>query len=129
MWQKLKSERGSAMVEFAFVVMIFLMLFMGLVEFGRIFNAILTLDNAARQGARVAAVGKTDAEIRTAVKAVATQLTIEDSNITITPSIRPRFTAVTVRIDTSVKLIAPIISGVLQNPFPVYGQATMMMEQ
>jgi Flp pilus assembly protein TadG len=117
------------MVEFALVVTIFLMLFMGLVEFGRIFNAILTLDNAARQGARVAAVGKTDAEIRTAVKAVATNLDIEDSMISITPAVRPRFTAVTVRINSSVRLIAPIISGVLTNPFPVQGEATMMMEQ
>lgn len=116
------------MVEFALVIMIFLLLFMGLVEFGRIFNAILTLDNAARQGARLAAVGQTDTQIRTGVKAVASWMNLQDSNITITPTTRTRFTPISVKVNSTVTLIAPIISGILQNPFPVSGQATMMCE-
>lgn len=124
-----RQEKGSAMVEFALVITLFLMLFMGLVEFGRIFHAQLTLDNAARQGARVAAVRQSDDQIREAVRSVATQLKIADSDIQITPATRQRFTPVTVRVKTSIPLIAPIISGILQNPFPVSGQATMMMEQ
>ncbi|HHZ20467.1 MAG TPA: pilus assembly protein [Firmicutes bacterium] len=124
-----RQEKGSAMVEFALVITLFLMLFMGLVEFGRIFHAQLTLDNAARQGARVAAVGYSDAQVRAAVKSVATQLNLEDSDITITPSTRQKFDPVTVKVQTELPLIVPIISGLLQNPFPVSGQATMMMEK
>jgi len=77
----------------------------------------------------VAAVGYSDAQVRAAVKSVATQLNLEDSDITITPSTRQKFDPVTVKVQTELPLIVPIISGLLQNPFPVSGQATMMMEK
>jgi Flp pilus assembly protein TadG len=123
-----RNEKGSAMVEFALVIMLFLMLFMGLVEFGRIFHALLTLDNAARHGARVAAIGSSDTQIIAAVKNAAPQLVIRDADITIEASPRTRLNPITVTVRTKIHLIVPIISGLLQNPFPVQGQATMMLE-
>lgn len=129
MIHRLQEEKGSAMVEFALVITLFLMLLMGLVEFGRIFHALLTLENAARQGARVAAVGGSDLQIREAVRSVSRQVRVDDENITITPDSRPRFTPITVTVQGEVPLIVPIISGLLQNPFPVRSQATMMSER
>jgi len=55
-----KNERGQAMVEFALVIPIFLMLLLGILQFGIIFNNFITLTDAARAGSRVAAVSRLD---------------------------------------------------------------------
>ena len=47
-------ERGAELVEMAFVVLIFLVLMMGVFEFGRAFNIYQNITNAAREGARFA---------------------------------------------------------------------------
>jgi len=51
-----RTETGQALVEFTMILPIFLMLFFGLVDFGRAFYTWLIVTNAAREGARVAAV-------------------------------------------------------------------------
>jgi Flp pilus assembly protein TadG len=51
-----KSERGQGLVEFSLVLPIFLMLLMGIVDFGRVIWANDSLANAAREGARLAIV-------------------------------------------------------------------------
>ena len=48
---------GQGLVEFALVLPLLLLLIFGLVEFGRLFQAWLTLEHAARQAARYAASG------------------------------------------------------------------------
>ena len=47
-------EKGAEMVEMAFVLLIFLVLMMGVFEFGRAFNIYQNITNAAREGARFA---------------------------------------------------------------------------
>jgi len=47
-------EKGAELVEMAFVVLIFLVLMMGVFEFGRAFNIYQNITNAAREGARFA---------------------------------------------------------------------------
>lgn len=55
------SDRGASALEFALVVPILLVLVMGIIEFGFMFQAQLALTHAAREGARMAAVDKYDA--------------------------------------------------------------------
>ena len=50
--RKLSDERGASMVEAAFVLPILILLIFGVVEFGRAFNAQVTLTHAAREGVR-----------------------------------------------------------------------------
>jgi len=50
------TECGQALVEFAMVVPLFLLLLFALVDFGRAFYTWLLITNAAREGARAAAV-------------------------------------------------------------------------
>lgn len=45
-------ERGQALVEFAMLVPVFLLLLLGLLEFGFIFDQTMTLNYATREGAR-----------------------------------------------------------------------------
>lgn len=58
---ELRGERGVAALEFALVLPILVMLLLGIVEYGMIFGDQLALTHAAREGARLAAVGKFDA--------------------------------------------------------------------
>lgn len=51
--------RGQALVEFALVIPLVLLLFMGIVDFGRAIYAYNTISNAARDGARKAIVDQT----------------------------------------------------------------------
>lgn len=52
--RSLRDERGAALVEFAIVATVFLMLVFGAVSFGMIFSVKHTLTNAASEGARAA---------------------------------------------------------------------------
>ncbi len=55
---KIGSERGQTMVEFALVLPILLVLLLGIFQFGVAFNNYVTLTDAVRSGARVAAVSR-----------------------------------------------------------------------
>lgn len=59
---------GLAIVEFALVVPILLTLLLGIMEFGWLVRNSLTLSNAAREGARVASLGRTTTDIRTRIQ-------------------------------------------------------------
>ncbi len=63
-----RRERGAALVELAIVASIFLTALFGVVEFGRLFWTHNALRDAARRGARYAAVRKNDTAGQTAVK-------------------------------------------------------------
>lgn len=49
-------ERGAVALEFALILPILVMLMFGIVEFGRAYNTIISLNGAAREGARVLAL-------------------------------------------------------------------------
>jgi len=51
-----RADRGAAAVEFALVLPILLLLVFGIVDYGRAYNAKVTLTHAAREGARMLAV-------------------------------------------------------------------------
>ncbi len=58
-------ERGAAAVEFALVLTLLLMLIFGIIDFGRAYNAQVTLTQAAREGARLVALNQANAVGRT----------------------------------------------------------------
>ena len=65
--QKRQNSRrsGQAVVEFALVLPVFLLLLLGVVEFGRIFLRLHLLTNASREGARVASLpGNLEADVQ-----------------------------------------------------------------
>ena len=47
-------EKGAELVEMAFVLLLFVVLMMGVFEFGRAYNIYQNITNAAREGARFA---------------------------------------------------------------------------
>jgi Flp pilus assembly protein TadG len=58
-----RNRAGQALVEFALVIPIFLLLFVGLFDLGRAVFAYNTLTNAAREGARLAIVNQDEPSI------------------------------------------------------------------
>jgi Flp pilus assembly protein TadG len=58
-------ERGAAAVEFALLLPVLLLIIFGIIDFGRALNAQVTLTQAAREGARLAALGQPDVVSRT----------------------------------------------------------------
>ena len=51
-----RSRRGQAMVEFAAVLLPILLIVVGIIQFGLLLNANVTITNAAREGARAATI-------------------------------------------------------------------------
>ncbi len=58
-----RKRRGQTLVEFALTLPILLLLFWGIIEFGRLFQAWITIQNAARTAARYAVTGAYDQQI------------------------------------------------------------------
>lgn len=70
-------ERGQGLVEFAMALPIFILLLMSMIEYGFLYNNILTVQFAARQGVSAAAeVGAGDGADCTILKAIETALTV-----------------------------------------------------
>lgn len=60
--RKMKNERGQTMTEFALVLPILIVLLLGIVQFGIAFNNYVTLTDAVRAGARLAAVSRSSSD-------------------------------------------------------------------
>ena len=60
MYYDIRSERGQTMAEFAVVLPVLLLLVFAVAQFGITFNNYVTLTDAVRSGARVAAVSRLD---------------------------------------------------------------------
>lgn len=99
-------EKGQAMVEFALVLPILILLLCGICEFGSIFSNQILANNACREAARYAAVhykddGLTDVESQAAVIAKSYS---SDFNVTITI---PASEEIKVNLDAKVQLLTP----------------------
>jgi len=60
-----RHARGQAMVEFAFVLLPVLLLIVGIIQFGLLFGANVTLENAGREGTRAGTIYVYDRSIAT----------------------------------------------------------------
>jgi Flp pilus assembly protein TadG len=100
-------DRGAVAVEFALLLPVLLLLIFGVIDFGRALNAQVTLAQAAREGARLAALNQANVVGRT--QAAATGL----SNVSVTvvtscpPGAGPGVNA-TVRVSYSFAFVTPI---------------------
>lgn len=127
--QAIKNNRGQAIVEFALVIPWLILLIVGIMEFGLILNQYMVVAEAAREGARSAALGGDDATVSNVVKAAVPSPSMDRTKVqvTITPSTRTRGSAVTVTVTYPLKTITQMMSVFFTDP-SVSGSATMRME-
>ena len=59
-WKRLQNQQGAALVEFAVVLPMLLLLLFGIIEFGRVLSVSHSVNSAAREGARVASLPGSD---------------------------------------------------------------------
>lgn len=63
--KRLKNETGASAVEFAIILPVLILILFGIFEFGMAYRDYLAITHAAREGARMAAVGRySEAEVR-----------------------------------------------------------------
>jgi len=67
-----EKRKGAAMVEMAVVLVVFLMMFMGILEYGRYYYLVQVSNNAVREAARYAVVHTGDGTTSTQVSNVVT---------------------------------------------------------
>lgn len=155
-WQSIRNEKkesGQTLVELALVLPVLLILIFGVIEFGRIFHATHVITSAAREGARAAAVGKTNDTIEDKVVDAlgslvkpekVTMMDVDDYNDDDPGSGEIYFTIdpydiglrtdkshddVTVSVKGAVEIIIPIVGGLLpENPIILKSYSTMRLE-
>ena len=105
-----KKERGQALVEFALVAPVFLLLLMGIVDFGLGLRAWISVTNSAREGARLASVHATCDAIRQRVEDSSGGLVTSGSQVTIDPSSCSFVTgdSATVTVQYTYHLVTPL---------------------
>ena len=112
------------MLEFAIVVPFLLLLILGIIEFGWVFNGWLTVTAAAREGARVAVLEKdNDDDVYAAVQRHVDNSTLSDHSVD--PPDRSG--------DEDIKVIVrgqllPVIGLFVRGELELTGQATMRRE-
>jgi Flp pilus assembly protein TadG len=128
--KRFTDECGQSLVEFAIILPILLLLIMGIIEFGLIMNSCLTIQNASREGARIAIVGAADSDIRNRIISDSPNLQTADLTIDITPveGSRSSGDTITVAISYNYHLVTPFISSILNNSLILHAQTSMRME-
>lgn len=125
----IKKQNGQGIVEMALSITFLLFLVFGIIDFGRIFSAYLTLNHASREAARVASVGGSNEDIlRTAVGAT-DLMSSELVKVNISPEMgRTRGEFVTIAISYPVTLSTPLLDRIVPNPFKLENETTMRIE-
>jgi len=128
-WLK-KREEGQALVEFALVLPILLILLLGIVEFGQIYFSYILTQSASRDAARYGSVGASDAEIYQIVYDKTGSLNQDNLSIAITPEpgSRTRGGQLSVAVNYNVILVSPLWKNILPNPFPISVETVMRIE-
>ncbi|MEV7606265.1 TadE family protein [Paenarthrobacter sp. NPDC089322] len=117
------SERGAVAVEFALLAPVLVLLVLGIMEFGRAYNAQVTISNAAREGVRVMAISNDQSAARTAAKNAAATLNpkLVDTNFTFSAaSCTPG-----AQMSVTIKYTLSTLTGIA-GPFPMQGVGVMV---
>ena len=64
-------RRGAALLEFALVLPVLVLVLLGIIDFGLLNRETLVVSNAAREGARAAALGETSSGVRDRIQNMA----------------------------------------------------------
>ena len=150
-WQRAMAQRGQAIVEFAVVATIFLTVVFGAIDLGRLFESWITVEHAAREGARYALTGRGDCDIATDDRLACIQYTAKQASTgltggsaAVTVSVRSWYfpdyanpahegsagvacDSIEVEVDYDHHLITPLISSIISH-VPIKGKDRVVNE-
>ena len=108
-------ERGAVAVEMAMILPLLLLIVMGTIEFGRVLNVQVSLTQAAREGARHAAIHHDDATLDVTGAALAAAPSLTGLSVAVADNASACTTGANVTVTTSVTLAS--LSGFLDAGF------------
>jgi Flp pilus assembly protein TadG len=123
----MKSQKGQSLVEFALVFPILILLLFGIMDFGRIFHAYLTIDHAGREAARAASIGKDDTTVKNTAVNDATGIVLTVGQVGVTPTPRTSGTDVTITITYPITFLTPVIGSIV-GPITLEDTTVMRVE-
>ena len=150
--RRARGESGQALVEFTLVAMIFFLFVFGIIDFARLFQSWVTVQHAAREGARYGVTGRVDCDpyadnrqgcIEYMAKEATTGLSGAPANVTVTfksweypdylqehdGSPGEQCDALEVSVHYDFSFAAPIIGSVLGVvQIPITGRERMVIE-
>ena len=124
------AERGQALIEFALVLPILLLVVFGITEFGRALMTVNVLNAAAREGARVACVGGDSTAVVTRIMAVldAANIEAQPDDILVTGPDANRAVTVTVEADFQVLSAKVLQEAGMVGTIRLQGRTVMRFE-
>jgi Flp pilus assembly protein TadG len=123
----IRQKEGQALVEFALVVPILIVIVLAITEFGRVWMTMNVLTGAAREGVRVAAVNELGTTFaNNAAQNVMTAAGMTGTTVTVSGPNAANEMTVTVQMDYTV-LTGTIVPG-LSGTFQLTRSATMRWE-
>ena len=125
-----RSEKGQAMVEFALCLPVLLILVCGIIDFGWIYYNQITINNAAREGARYAAIYYIPESREWHSRSIEI---IESSMVGVTADAitvsDPNNAQITAHVTTEAKILTGFTSTILgKNTVTLHGECTMRVE-
>lgn len=129
--ERARREAGVALIEAAFVLPILLVLCIGMLDFGRAFHMKSLLDQAAREGVRVAVVTDPDPDIvASRVTSVLAGSGVAPTAVTVVGPDAANL--VTVTVSATFSFITPgvfaLVGGDYGNTIPMSAQCVMRFE-
>jgi Flp pilus assembly protein TadG len=124
-----KRTSGQALVEFALLAPLLILIVMGIIEFGRLWMTMITLSGAAREGARVAVVTAPDVgAVEAAANRVLNAAGMGSATVTITGPDPDSNNEVTVRVEYTYNVITGSIIPGLGDTIQLARSAVMHWE-
>jgi Flp pilus assembly protein TadG len=128
--KSLRNEKGQSLIEFAILLPLLLLLLMGILEFGLMLNAYLSINNSAREGARLGIVDGSNLEISELITNLSPTLNTENLIVNIIPleGSRKSGDTLTVEVIYNYQVIIPIISNILNDVVVLKAKTSMRIE-
>lgn len=124
MYKKFKKDTGQGLVEFALILPIFLLLIMGMFDYGWLLYGEISVNAAAKEAARIIVVadGKQMSEKIQNVEAIAG---IPSSSLTVPATLPASGSSLTISVT---KKVNPLVGFFVKGEQELVGTATMRME-
>ncbi len=132
LWQRHgRDEGGQSLVEMALALPLLLLIILGIVQFGFVFSGQIALSSAAREGARLAAVGAADSLVQARVEEILSASPLfNDVQVSIEPAgARVPGGQVRVQVQAKAPLIMPLPVALVGDVFSLSATAVMRVEQ